>query len=194
MLPSDFAKYGDEPELIVEWVRGTRTFKVNDAGWLTGLYYKQAWVPGTNYAVNYVPAATRPDEYGNWPAWLPKPGITHPDGSTHYDPNLYGSYAVSTLKTIRQGSWGFYAYNEGSDNYRSSGPVHAVVEGSGLMLTGTRGFRASKARIVALTLDPKLSPLLSAKVCVNYPDVTLYPTFEIMVNELPPDHFEGDDQ
>lgn len=82
---------------------------------------------------------------------------------------------------------GFYGYYDGSDDYHKSGYVSAVVEGYGETVIGTRGFRAYKARIVALRI-PKSVPVRSAAlVARNYPDVPLFASFKQMVEEFPPD-------
>lgn len=82
---------------------------------------------------------------------------------------------------------GFYGYYDGSDDYHKSGYVSAVVEGYGETVIGTRGFRAYKARIVALRI-PKSVPVRSAAlVARNYPNVPLFTSFKQMVEEFPPD-------
>lgn len=52
-------------------------------------------------------------------------------------------------------SCGFYAYHDNGHNphHRESENVLAIVEGAGLVTVGSRGFRASKLRLVAL-IDP----------------------------------------
>jgi hypothetical protein len=47
---------------------------------------------------------------------------------------------------------GFYGYYDGSDDFKRDATVSAVVEGYGEVLIGTRGFRASKARVLALCI------------------------------------------
>lgn len=52
-------------------------------------------------------------------------------------------------------SCGFYAYTDGRNDFhhpRTSASVEAVIEGYGTATVGTRGFRAEKARLVALVL------------------------------------------
>lgn len=49
-------------------------------------------------------------------------------------------------------SCGFYAYWDGSDDYSGYGKVSGVIEAYGKTVVGTRGFRAKKAKIVALLL------------------------------------------
>lgn len=53
-------------------------------------------------------------------------------------------------------SCGFYAYTTGENGYMIPGTrrVAGIVEGTGTLTIGQRGFRASKVRIVALILNP----------------------------------------
>ncbi|AKU15781.1 hypothetical protein [Luteipulveratus mongoliensis] len=80
---------------------------------------------------------------------------------------------------------GFYAYFDGSADYyetaRDEGvALAAVIEGYGVCTTGSRGFRASKARIVALIVPPAYieddlrTSIRVRKVLRNYPDVPVY--------------------
>lgn len=47
---------------------------------------------------------------------------------------------------------GFYAYHDGSNEFDGSGRITGVIEGYGKTVIGTKGFRASKARIVAFLI------------------------------------------
>lgn len=82
---------------------------------------------------------------------------------------------------------GFYGYYDGSDDYHESGMVSAVVEGYGEAVIGTRGFRAMKARIVALHIPDTVKPSEARLVRRNYPDIPVFDTFERMVSEFAPD-------
>lgn len=82
---------------------------------------------------------------------------------------------------------GFYGYYDGSDDYHKSGYVSAVVEGYGETVIGTRGFRAYKARIVALRIPKSVPVRVAALVARNYLDVPLFTSFKQMVEEFPPD-------
>lgn len=73
-------------------------------------------------------------------------------------------------------SCGFYAYFDGTNDYANmivGVSVTGIVEGYGLVTVGSRGFRAEKARIVAL-VEP--STFDFAPVRENYPDVPVYAT------------------
>jgi hypothetical protein len=80
---------------------------------------------------------------------------------------------------------GFYAYYDGSNDYRQSETtITAVVEGYGSTVIGSRGFRCAKARIVALHIpdDVKRSGVVSR----NYAEIPQFDTFLRMVKEFPP--------
>lgn len=57
-------------------------------------------------------------------------------------------------------SCGFYAYFDGRNDYHESGQgeVEAIIEGYGVCTVGDRGFRASKAKVVALVTPKHLRP------------------------------------
>lgn len=82
---------------------------------------------------------------------------------------------------------GFYAYYDSSDDYHDPGMVSGVIEGYGEAVIGTRGFRAMKARIVALHIPEDVKPALARMVRRNYPDIPVFDTFEHMVSEFVPD-------
>ena len=100
---------------------------------------------------------------------------------------------------------GFYAYFDGLNDYMRTGRVAAVVEGFGLYTLGTRGFRTSKARLLALIEPPMgrppavgpvvwgtspppneaMTPLLWSYVRRNYPDVPVYASQDDALAEHP---------
>lgn len=81
---------------------------------------------------------------------------------------------------------GFYAYFDGLNDYKDPSRVAAIIEGYGVCTVGDRGFRASKARLVAL-IEPKaqVSPLLRERLHRNYPDVPFYATKREAVDAHP---------
>lgn len=78
---------------------------------------------------------------------------------------------------------GFYAYTDGFNDYYSEYKeqrLAAIVEGYGICTTGSRGFRASRARVVAL-IEPhrKFANSVGAdgrwdRVLHNYPGVAVF--------------------
>ena len=81
---------------------------------------------------------------------------------------------------------GFYAYFDGLNDYKKPENGAAIIEGYGVCTVGDRGFRASKARLVAL-VEPKgkVSPLLRERLHRNYPDVPFYPSKREAVDAHP---------
>lgn len=116
---------------------------------------------------------------------------------------------------------GFYAYWDGSNDYGSHGTVNAVVEGYGVVNIGTKGFRAQKARLLALhvarptaeslldsfmglgssVLHQPIEAIYSAlterwrtprqRLATNYPDIPRFSTFEEMIDAFPAARGEG---
>jgi hypothetical protein len=85
---------------------------------------------------------------------------------------------------------GFYGYFDGSDDYHDNGRITAVVEAYGEVIIGTRGFRAMKARILAVRVKPDddgIAGHMARKISNNYKGVAIFDNFEQMVDEFPPD-------
>lgn len=81
---------------------------------------------------------------------------------------------------------GFWAFYEPDAGYHNADRIYGVVEGYGEVVVGTKGFRASKARIVALSLPATTSELLGYQYTLvgrNYPDVPTYPSLARMLSE-----------
>lgn len=81
---------------------------------------------------------------------------------------------------------GFWAFYEPNVEYASAARVFGIVEGYGEVVIGTKGFRASKARIVALSLPNAASEVEDygrSLVRRNYPDVPAYPSLVKMLAE-----------
>lgn len=107
---------------------------------------------------------------------------------------------------------GFYAYFDGMNDYMRTGRIAAVVEGFGTYTLGTRGFRTSKARLLALIEPPmgksedtylafasmtfgrttappprsdSMTPLLWSYVKRNYPSVPVFMSQDEALSEFP---------
>lgn len=90
---------------------------------------------------------------------------------------------------------GFYAYTDGSNDYRHNTNASAVIEGYGLVTVGSQGFRAEKAKLRALFLPTHDGDedgdygiqfaTRNALVRRNYPDVPVFDTEALMVAEFP---------
>lgn len=80
---------------------------------------------------------------------------------------------------------GFYAYYDGSNDYRKSETtITGVVEGYGSTVIGSRGFRCAKARIVALHIPNDVKR--AGVVVRNYADIPQFDSFLGMVQAFPP--------
>lgn len=134
-------------------VRGVRSFSVDELGRLTGIHYRQVWAPGENLA------ECRKEDDG------------------HTEVIDFGAHLPDC-------ACGFYGYYDGSNDYRSSGAtITAVVEGYGSTVIGSRGFRCSKARIVALHIPDDVKR--SGVVARNYAEIPLFDSFLRMVQAFP---------
>lgn len=87
---------------------------------------------------------------------------------------------------------GFYAYLNGTNDY-SSRQVIGVVEGYGETFLGTRGFRTSKAKIVAAYASASADvsrvqplPVSMERMRMLYPSVAWFDNYAAMVAEFPP--------
>lgn len=186
---------GDPPPFTglgfsIEPVRGARTFRyVNRiAGWaelgapgqLIGVYYPHRWVDGPNYAecrkndptFNYFGPRHVDYEAGR---------VDIPNGKTF-------DLVPHDGKHLPSCGCGFYAYYDGSNDYYDPtkfGPdlIPGVIEGSGEVLVGMRGFRCTVARIVALTL-PR-GHAARELIGAHYPAAVICDTFERMVEMFP---------
>lgn len=148
-------------------VTGTRAFDVDKLGRLIGVAYAVVWTPGENQA-----KCMHRDEFGSL---------------------MYGSSRVELREarraphSIADCAHGFYGYYEGSNDYYAEGRVMAVVEGYGDTVIGTRGFRASKARIVALHIPGGMNVGRRRLIARNYAGIPIFDSFDAMVAEFPPD-------
>tara|TARA_R100000365_G_scaffold3491_1_gene11676 strand:- start:7402 stop:7956 length:555 start_codon:yes stop_codon:yes gene_type:complete len=87
-------------------------------------------------------------------------------------------------------SHGFYAYFDGKEEDHRDPAVSGVIEGYGEVLIGTKGFRAMKARIVALAIKPhdgvwNLEPLIVSRLRANYPSIPVFDSEMVMRSEFP---------
>lgn len=122
------------PALVLGSVRGRRSFGLAPDGRLTGLYYRQPWGPGENVASCH--------HDGGVVAELPGGGIAVQGAATR---------PIGTAHGLAGCTCGFYAYYR-ADPYARSQRVSGVIEGYGRVVLGTKGFRAERARILALLL------------------------------------------
>ena len=131
-------------EPLVGEIVAVRTFRVEDTGLLLPLFADGAWYRGTNVAVCASPARSA----------LRRP---HEVAATDCE-------------------CGFYAYGglEQTRRHWQARYVLAVVSCWGRVIAGSRGIRATHARIEAIWLAPTASPDLRRRVAQAYPDATVY--------------------
>lgn len=190
---SDFS---DRPFVAGSLV-GLRAFAIDAYGRLHGPSYDSVFRPGENVAT-----CRKPDDDGMWQYFQP---VTFSSGgfTLSDDPTLAAAAVESKpLKKESQHrvagkdcSCGFYAYYDGRNDYlkvpsggggwtvtfggatgaSSRDRIGAVIEGFGVCTVGSRGFRAEKARLLAL-IQPEVvrSPLKFDLLVRNYPDVDMF--------------------
>ncbi|MHB1063185.1 MAG: hypothetical protein ACYC1Z_01600 [Georgenia sp.] len=151
------------PALVLGSVRGRRSFGVLPDGRLTGLYYTQAWAAGENQASCF-------HEGG---VLVELPGGSVAVRGAH-------SRSIGTTHGLQGCTCGFYAYYR-ADPYARSGRISGIIEGFGRVVLGTQGFRAEKARILALVAGRDLR-----RTCERYPDVAWFAEERAMLAEFPP--------
>lgn len=169
MMPSREQQF-DSRGFYLGPFRGARSFSIDEEGFLTGVVYKMhRWLPGVNKAVCRRGYYSVPYYTAGSVAWEP--------------PRLPEEHGMDVCQH------GFYAYGEASNDYHQPGYVSGVVDGWGKeVMVGTRGFRASRASIVALCVsEVRLAWRDRTElVAANYPDIKFFDTFAEMVAAFPP--------
>lgn len=207
--------YSGRP-FIMGTLRGSRSFGVTPTGHLTGVVFRRVWYPGTNHADCRVevgweipgrgiadtltPVNSPPAEGGSpwrlgweWSIGTERGFITSKPKPLWQDFDAPGH-------DIADCNCGFYGFFNGSLDYADDHRASGIVEGFGMVNVGTRGFRASKARVIALYMPPeaspdaegkvsswKLHPGSTEKVAANYPDVPMYSDLNRMLFDFPTD-------
>lgn len=149
--------FGDRP-FVAGSLTGVRSFSVWDGRLASPLYNRTGgWSAGENIAACRSPASNWMREYA---------------GKTQHRAGSMGCHC------------GFYAYfRPGHNPHHASGNILGLVEGYGLVTVGNRGFRAEKARIVALILTPGILP--DDTVWANYPSIPSFRTVDAALAEFP---------
>jgi hypothetical protein len=87
---------------------------------------------------------------------------------------------------IKGCSCGFYAYfDEDHNPHHSKSNVLCVIEGYGLLTVGTRGFRAEKARLLALVVKPRHRSPRYQHLQRNYPSLPVFASRTAALAEFP---------
>lgn len=160
---------------------GLRTFGVSPDGLLTGVFFEQPWMSSVVEARCSYDRAAR-SRVGAAASIFDFSSLTRACGGNPEQ------HEVGTLGC----TCGFYAYFDGRNDYLRHGStlhygaaerVAGVIEGFGVATVGSRGFRAAKARIVALVLPE--GTYNRALILAIYPDVAAYLTTEEALADHP---------
>jgi hypothetical protein len=137
----------DGRPLVAGTVVGLRAFRLGTDGWLYGPLYPHRWTPAENTA-KCSPAGRM------ILIWAHTMRVALAAGGQQAEPQV--EHTLSGLHC----TCGFYAYLDGSQHTYANMPdgLAGIVEGYGTVTIGTRGFRASKARIVALVIPDRPTP------------------------------------
>lgn len=204
-------------ELSIEPVRGVRVFQIDGLGRLCGVTHNDVWRPGENVSRCLAPPQTRLDfderayrlATQQWSqereAWaVQRASLTsltgrlkrEQCGSEPVEPKpedfvrAIGEPPKHDRATCQCGFWAFYEPNDQYDGGRG-GRVYGVIEGYGEITIGSKGFRAEKARILALSLPglldggSEMAAYLQSLVRRNYPDVPAFDSLPKMLAEVP---------
>lgn len=176
-------------------VLGTRSFKFNPAagGLITSpTYVDTHWLDGRVHEAQCVKVGFR--------CGVIDDDHNHRLGTCGWGPSICVPPGIDC-------QCGFYAYFGGAlgQSYAIKSQLAGVIEGHGRCIIGTRGFKAQKARIVALYAPPMVDPLVSGSpvralgldaddmwlLRQQYPSTPLYDSFESMLRDFPTDNPVG---
>lgn len=138
------SEFSDRP-LVAGSITGLRSFSLDTLGRLTGVHYAEVFRPGENTAQCRKSDGRVTIRVGGTSATFPFWSMAT---STTNEPSPEEeAHRVAQLDC----GCGYYAYFDKADNpHHKPGNVLGIVEGYGAVTVGTRGFRAEKARLVAL--------------------------------------------
>jgi len=165
-------EFGQLPMVLGPLI-GLRAFRMTEDG-LTGVHKQVPWGPGENVAECLATAS----DYAAW------------------DGYCYGSYAAAIADwkphveraPFMHCSCGWYAYVDGSNTYLTTSRVAGLIEGYGHLVVGSRGFRAEKARIVALIQPGEMTydeEFEWRSVCAAYPDAVTFTSVDEALARFP---------
>lgn len=166
----------------VGMIRGVRAFGVLHDGRLTGASYQQVWEPGINRAVcllgeSMVSLRHHQIAGGRWP---------DPEADTH---DFLG---------CRCGFWSYWGrdhvpHANGQTMLRSGQYVLGVIEGYFRVAVGEKGFRASRAMLVAVCVPAEVATrhedddVDTSLIASRYRSVAVFTDPDRMLAEYPPD-------
>jgi hypothetical protein len=149
--------FNDRP-FVAGSVTGLRAFDVDSLGRLTGVVQRRVFAPGENNATCVGMSGAMQYLQRSMQRAIQQSLIHHTAFYDPTDPTVSGraTAAAELEDKHRIGGLncgcGFYAYFDGGNDYAQEGRVAGIIEGYGTCTVGSRGFRAEKARLVALVL------------------------------------------
>ncbi len=163
-------------------VRGFRSWKIKVEGKLEPLHRSGIWLPGENRAVCY---------------GTPPKGVMPTIEGEDWKERNEKVKAWRLDHAFESCEHGFYAYFDASNAEGStygSPSLAGVIEGYGEVLIGTKGFRAMKARILAISVEPHrgiwaLEPFIVDRLRRNYPGVAIFDSSFAMQAEFPAESY-----
>lgn len=166
-------------EFALGSVRGYRRWKITVGGHLEPMSRRGRWSPGENAA-----------ECQGYPS----KDVVEPkrDDEEHYT-EFYARMAQwKANHDMSSCTHGFYAYSATTETYGTDPGISGVIEGYGEVLIGTKGFRAAKARILALSTEAhdgiwNLDQFVINKLRANYPNIPIFESTFAMQLEFPAD-------
>jgi len=168
-------------ELTIGSIRGYRSWRLTVDGRLKALHQSGIWMPGENTAVcNGYPTAEQ---------------VPTVEGE-HYTETHRKRETWRMNHEMSDCAHGFYAYfspGKLDQAVTTATPViNGVIEGYGEVLVGSKGFRATKARILAASIEPYMGMWTLADFAIdrirhNYPDVAFFDSALLMALEYPAD-------
>lgn len=168
------SEFSDRP-FVAGSLIGTRSFRIDQLGRLTGVVHRTVWRPEVNFAIhqaNLFSGGMFSTSYMNqlfFGAYVGDPTRAKP-----VEVEAKVEHKAGTLNC----NCGFYAYFDNADNpYHgpTQGVIRGLIEGFGVVTVGSRGFRSEKAVLKALVIPPKKLELqLFRAVSVNYAGVPIF--------------------
>lgn len=131
-------------DFAVGSVLGTRSFGVDEEGYLTGITFKKRHLPGENVAECSLCSIKEElnESVRRLKQFIDKSGLEDVDGIEE-----------EPVPTMAECGHGFWAYFDRKHDFGGIGTVPGVIEGYGEVIIGEKGFRSSKSRVLAL-VDP----------------------------------------
>lgn len=198
---SDYNGFG----FAVGSVFGFRSFEVDRLGRLVSPQQPNIWTPGENVAE----CKARHGLSAGWPVsifqYISDGNPANADVKLLPPPEPPKHECEGIGDACKMG---FYAYwGEQYSDYACSSTLEGIVEAYGKVVIGSLGFRAEKARIVALTVpyregtvdyqhtylkDKHMTTIQVRRLPTLYPDVKFYNTTDEMLAAHPPTSTEVD--